>query len=141
MKTDPSGLESVVQRMVLLRDWSVIFYHPQDDLASGPDHPSERSHLSRSGFQFVNPHRLALPPPPLGSVASHCLWHVPRGRALNAGGSERRVSETSRFPGVETTRQVGDIAEAGAPQNTGRDRASIAASTVDHQEFLTVQVS
>ena len=54
-------------------------------------------------------------------------------------GLREDVSETGRFPGVETADQVRDVAEAGAPQNTGGDRASIAAFTVHHQKFLAVQ--
>lgn len=30
-----------------------------------------------------------------------------------------RARETGRFPGVETADQIRDVAEAGAPQNTG----------------------
>jgi hypothetical protein len=50
------------------------------------------------------------------------------------------VTETRRSPGVEAAGQVGDVAEAGTPQNTRGDRASIAAFAMHHKKFLAVPV-
>ena len=49
--------------------------------------------------------------------------------------------EFGGLPGVEAAGEVGDVAEAGAAQDAGRDGAAIAALAVDDDEFGGVELA
>ena len=45
------------------------------------------------------------------------------------------------LPGVEAAGEVGDVAEAGAAEDAGRDRTAIAALAMDHDEFRWIELA
>src|SRR5438445_12475508 len=41
---------------------------------------------------------------------------------------------------IEPARKIGNVAKPGAPQDTGRDRAAVAALAMDDEQFAAIQL-
>src|SRR5207253_9583543 len=58
---------------------------------------------------------------------------------IASGSNEILCCVGQGLPSIEPARKIGNVAKPGAPQDTGRDRAAVAALAMDDEQFAAIQ--
>src|SRR5207237_1543207 len=103
------------------------------------------------GEMTIFPNYAQLPPyRPSGADDSEVILHPPSATEpgcirpsvyqIASGSNEILCCVGQGLPSVEPARKIGNVAKPGAPQDTGRDRAQVAALAMDDEQFAAIQL-
>src|SRR5438876_1237655 len=99
----------------------------------------------------IFPNYAQLPPyRPSGADDSEVILHPPSATEpdcirpsvyqIASGSNEILCCVGQGLPSIEPARKIGNVAKPGAPQDTGRDRAAVAALAMDDEQFAAIQL-
>src|SRR3989475_27999 len=103
------------------------------------------------GEMTIFPNYAQLPPyRPSGADDSEVILHPPSATEpdcirpsvyqIASGSNEILCCVGQGLPSIEPARKIGNVAKPGAPQDTGRDRAAVAALAMDDEQFAAIQL-